>query len=91
MVVSGLTAPPPPSPRSVGSYQPTQPPPSPRVTYTASPSGGAPGAQFGPPGVGSAPVPAIGSSGITIGSFTLTPGLLVLLGVVAVGGYLVLR
>jgi hypothetical protein len=90
-VVTGLRAPPPPATRGVGSYQPTISQPSVRQSFTGSPSGGAPGANFGPPGVAGAPVPVIGSGGITIGSLTLTPGMLVLLGVVAVGGYLVLR
>lgn len=91
VVVSGLRLPPPPAPRSVGSYRPTPPPPSPRQSFTASPAGGAPGAAFGPPGVAGAPVPLIGSGGLTIGGLTLTPAMLLLLGVVAVGGYLVLR
>ena len=88
--VSGLAMPPPPPPTKVGSYAPTIPPPSPRQYYTAAPQGG-PGATFGPPGVAGAPVPFIGSGGISIGGLTLTPGMLLILGAVAVGGYLVLR
>ncbi len=88
--VTGLAMPPPPPPTKVGSYAPTIPPPSPRQFYTAAPGGG-PGAQFGPPGVGSSSVPYVGSGGITIGGLTLTPAMLLILGAVAVGGYLVLR
>jgi hypothetical protein len=80
---SGIVVPPPPPPTKVGSYAPTIPPPSSRVSYTGSPSGGAPGAQFGPPGVGSAPV--------SFGGLSLTPGMMLLLLAVGVGGYLVLR
>lgn len=89
--VRGLVPPGPPYVRGVGTYQPTQPPALTRRSFTASPSGGAPGATFGPPGVAGAPVPVISGAGITIGGLTLTPGLLLLVGVIAVGGYLVLR